>query len=104
MIYQSQDENITDERKMGSNLVVSPKLVCPGVSFPGFASLVQSLLLILFIKSSLGRIKSYESCEPNFIMQYHSLHGYNQIGGMKQGLPGVKLGSKDRMTLMTTLS
>jgi hypothetical protein len=61
MIYQSQDENITDERKMGSNLVVSPKLVCPGVSFPGFASLVHSLLLMLFIKSSLGRIKSYKS-------------------------------------------
>lgn len=34
MIYQSQDENITHKRKMGSNLVAIPKSVCPEVSFP----------------------------------------------------------------------
>jgi len=45
-----------------------------------------------------------KSCEliPGFIIQYQSLHGYNQIGD-ETGTPGAKLGPKDKMTLRITL-
>jgi hypothetical protein len=45
-----------------------------------------------------------KSCEliPSFIIQYQSLHGYNQIRD-ETGTAGAKLGPKDKVTLKITL-